>query len=436
MSTSGFYATGRFGALVLAALLLLPASVPARTLIEGARIYVGNGRPVINEGQVLIYGEKIAAVLSREDAVQPVAGDEVLDVAGAFITPGLVESVTVAGLVGVSRVDEDFRLKGYPLGPGFAVSRSFNPWSPHVAGLRARGVTTAILTPVSTDDLFRGQSGIVNLSGEADSVEQPDNAVHVAIGEAGADKAGGSRAVTLLRLREALLDAREYKARRNAYRDGRSRSFQHSRLDLEALVTVVERQVPLVVEVERATDILALLDLKQELRIHLVIMGASEAWKVASRIAEADVPVIVNPLHNTPADFDRIAARLDIATSLHRAGVTVALSQMNTELGGRTLTQIAGNAVAYGLPWEAALDAITLTPAEIWGLDDELGSLEAGKRADLVVWQGDPLELTSYVTHVMIAGRWQQLRTRQTELLDRYAKGGAAAYKPAATDEP
>lgn len=428
MSTKQFAASMRLRLLLL---VLLPVAEGAfaRTLINGADIHAGTGAAPVQGGQLVIEGARILAVHPRHEAVAAEPGDQVVDASGAVITPGLLESVTVAGLVGVSRVDEDFRLEDYPLGPGFAVARSFNPWSPHVARLRATGVTTAVLTPVSTDDLFRGQSGLVNLSGAADSVEDMANAVHVTVGEAGADRAGGSRAVTLLRLHEALLDAGEYRTRRNAYRDGRSRSFRHGRLDLEALVRVVEGEVPLVAAAERAADILALLDMQEELQFRLVLMGASEAWKVASRIADAEVPIIVNSLHNTPADFDRVAARLDIATLLHEAGVQLVLSQLNTELGGRTLTQLAGNAVAYGLPWRQALRAITLTPAEIWGLDDELGSLAPGKRADLVLWRGDPLEVTSQVVGVMIAGNWQDLKTRQTALLERYADGGAESYR-------
>ena len=410
-------------------LLLLAETALARTLINGGRVYVSADQAALEAAQLVIEGDRILAVNRQGRFVRARSGDQVVDATGSVITPGLLESVSVAGLVGVSRVDEDFRIKDYPLGPGFEVARSFNPWSPHVARVRATGITTAVLIPASTDDLFRGQSGLVNLSGEPSSVEQLANGVHVSLGEAGADKAGGSRALTLLRLEEALLDAKEYMSRRSSYRDGRSRRYQHSQLDLEALAKVLNQELPLVAEVERAADILALLRLKESLRIRVIILSGSEAWRVASSIAEAEVPVIVSTLNNTPADFDRTAARMDIATLLHEAGVQVALSQMNTELGGRTLTQVAGNAVAYGLPWDQALRAVTLTPAEIWGLDDELGSLEPGKRADLVIWQGDPLELTSHVTDVMIAGKWQSLRTRQTELLKRYVNGGADSYR-------
>jgi hypothetical protein len=191
-----------------------------------------------------------------------------------------------------------------------------------------------------------------------------------------------------------------------------------SRLDLQALVPVVRGQVPLAIAADRASDILVALRLAREFRLRLVLIGAAEGWMVAREIATAGVPVVVNPLQNIPS-FERLGATLENAGRLASAGVHVALASFETH-NARKLKQGAGNAVAHGMPYAAALRAVTLTPAEIWGVADRYGSIEPGKDADLVIWDGDPFELTTRVEHVFIRGREVPPDTRQRELFERY----------------
>ncbi len=157
-----------------------------------------------------------------------------------------------------------------------------------------------------------------------------------------------------------------------------------------------------------------------------VIVGGAEAWVVASDLAKAKVPVILDPLVNLPASFDRIGARLDNAALLNRAGVKVAFTLMEDPTQrARRIRQVAGNAVAHGLPPDVALAAITATPAEIFGLGASRGRIAAGQVADLVLWTGDPLEVTTVAEQVWIAGASVEMKSRQTELRDRYVAEAA-----------
>jgi imidazolonepropionase-like amidohydrolase len=181
---------------------------------------------------------------------------------------------------------------------------------------------------------------------------------------------------------------------------------------------VLKGEVPLAIQANRASDLLAALRLADEFKLRLVILGGAEAWMVADELARRKVPVVIKPLTNIPS-FDAMNATLENAARLRAAGVTVAFSTFDTHRAG-TLRQEAGNAIAHGLDPQDALRAVTLVPAQVWGIADKVGSLTPGKDADLVIWSGDPFELTTHAEHVFIRGREVPLTTRQTELLERY----------------
>ena len=222
----------------------------------------------------------------------------------------------------------------------------------------------------------------------------------------------------MLRLREALQDALDFSRNRAAWNSAQRRAYARGRLDLEALVPVVRGELPLAVQANRASDLLAAMRLAQEFRPKLILMGAAEGWRVAGELAAQKVPVVIKPLTNIPS-FDALDATLENAARLSKAGVTLVLSSFDTH-NARNLRQEAGNAIAYGLDREAALRAVTLTPAEVWGIAARHGSLEPGKDADVVVWSGDPFELTTGREHVFIQGREMSRDTRQRQLLERY----------------
>ena len=215
-------------------------------------------------------------------------------------------------------------------------------------------------------------------------------------------------------------DARSFPARRAAVERAQSRELAAHPLDLEALQPLLKQQAVLTVSADRASDILAALDLAREFRLRLTIVGGAEAWKVADELARARVPVVVEPTLNIPGGFDSMGARLDNAALLHRAGVPVVLAAPGGTHNLRSLTQGAGIAVANGLPWEAGLTAITLGPARAYGVERTHGSVAVGKVANLVVWSGDPFEFASAPVQVYVRGAAVRGTSRQTLLRDRY----------------
>jgi imidazolonepropionase-like amidohydrolase len=240
------------------------------------------------------------------------------------------------------------------------------------------------------------------------------------LGERGALLAGGSRASAMLRLRELLQDAVDFNRNRTAWNAGQRREYARGRLDLEALRPVITGELPLAIQANRASDLLAAMRLAGEFKLKLVLIGAAEGWIVADEIARRKIPVVIKPLTNVPT-FDALNASLENAARLQAAGVQVAISSFETHRAG-TLRQEAGNAIAHGMDREAALRAVTITPARVWGASETTGSLEAGKDADVVIWSGDPFELTTHAERVFIRGQEVPKETRQTELLERYRR--------------
>ena len=244
-------------------------------------------------------------------------------------------------------------------------------------------------------------------------------AMFASLSENSREAGNGARAGQTMRLREVLDDARAWARNREAFDRGQTRDFSVSRLDLAALQPVLEGREPLVVEAHRASDIQTVIRIAREYDLKLIIDGGTEAWMVADDLARAHVPVLVKVLNNLPNSFEVLGATYENAARLRRAGVQVAITSGET-FKAYNIRQEAGNAVAYGLPWEEAFRAVTLYPAQIWGMADRYGSLEAGKVANVVVWSGDPLELTTRVEHVIIRGREVPMVSRETELRDRY----------------
>jgi imidazolonepropionase-like amidohydrolase len=285
---------------------------------------------------------------------------------------------------------------------------------------RVEGITRVLVTPSGTGNVLLGQGAVFDLSGQhvPQSVMRAPAVMVAVLGEAGATVAGGSRTTAVLRLREALQDAQDFAINRVAYNSAQRREYARGRLDLEALQPVLKGEVPLLVQANRASDLLAAMRVASEFKVRLVLMGGAEAWMVADEIAKRRIPVVVKPLTNLPS-FESLGATLENAARLRKAGVTVALASFDTH-NSRNLRQEAGNAIANGLDRDEALAAVTLVPARLWGVADRYGSLEPGKDADVVVWSGDPFELTTGVEHVFIAGQEVSKDTRQMRLLERY----------------
>ena len=412
-------------AFLAAALSLAAAPLAAQGVvaIEGGTVYTMTGAP-IEGGTVLIRDGRIAAV-GRDVAVP--AGARRVDARGKRVTPGLFESNTRIGLSEVGAVPgtNDYTLADQDedrIMAAFDVADGLNPASIVIPVTRIAGVTTAVAAP-GGGGLVNGTGVVIDLAGDdaRDMLVRDPVAMSATLGEGVETAGGGARGGTTMRLRELLEDTRAYARQRSDFERGDTREFAASRLDLQAMIPVIQGRLPLVVEAHRASDLRTALRLADEYGLKLILLGASEGWMVADEIARARVPVIVKVLQNLPSSFERLGSRYDNAALLRGAGVQVAITTGETH-NARNVRQEAGNAVAYGLPWDEALRAVTLYPAQIWGVADTHGSLAPGKVADVVVWDGDPLELMTSVEHVFIGGREVPLTSRQTELRDRYRR--------------
>ncbi|HET6629579.1 MAG TPA: amidohydrolase family protein [Woeseiaceae bacterium] len=416
--------------LAVALAALIPAAALAEvTAITGASIHTVGPAGTIENGTVLFEDGRIVAVGT---GVEVPAGAKTIDATGKIVTPGLFTPMGQIGLVEVSAVDGtvDYIQRGDRFSASFDVASAYNPRSTLVATNRIEGITHALIAPEPSwpdefgnqSKVFSGLASVVNLGDGSDFLIERRVAVVVNLGETGSDLAAGSRAAAFMVLRTALDDARDYGRNVPAYEQGNTRQYSLSQADLETLRTVLDGTRPLLVRVNRANDILRVLELGADYDIRLILLGGAEAWMVADELARARVPVVLDALGNLPRDFDHLNSRLDAASLLAEAGVRFAIGANGAAQNhnARNITQSAGIAVANGLAWDDALAAITLAPAKIYGVDDEIGSLEPGKRADLVIWPDDPLELTSFAEQVYIGGEPIEMVSRQTLLRDRY----------------
>lgn len=425
--------SGRKGMVLASLLLLASAAAGAEPVaITGGTVYTLGPAGKIEGGTVLIEDGKVRAV-GRDVAVP--AGARRIDATGKVVTPGLMDSLTRLGLVEVSQVEESNDARPNEddrFTAAFDVVDGINPRSILIPIARVEGVTRAVVAPQTGESLIAGRGAVIHLGTESgDWLLSSPVAMYAVLGESGAGLAGGARGAAMLRLREAFQDALDYANNRSAFDRGERREYALSRLDLEALQPVVKGELPLVVLVHRASDIEAALRLARDFRLKLIVAGAREAWMVAGQLAAARVPVLLDPLANLPASFETLGSTLESAGRLHRAGVTVVFMSGDAH-DVRNIKQAAGNAVSYGMPWEAALAALTIVPARLWGIADRYGSLEPGKDADVVVWDGDPLETTSYPEHVFLRGAEVPKDTRQLRLRDRYkelSKDQPPAYR-------
>ena len=416
--------------MMLALAFATPAA--AQTIaITGGTVATAVGEEVIENGTVIIRDGRIVSV--GASASVP-AGATVIDARGKFVTPGLIAGMSNLGIVEVEGVNQtdDATARTSPYSAAIDVVPSINPVSPPLAIDRLGGVTRAVIGPALANSVFTGQGAVISLAdvGPGGTLLMRGRAFQFAeLGENGARVAGGSRAAAWLDLKNGLAEAQRFARAPAGFDEGRSRDSLVKRLDAEALVPVIDGRMPLVVHAERASDIVNVLGLRTDYpKLRLILLGAREGWQVADRIAAAGVPVITLPLFNLPDSFETLASTRSNVGRLTAAGVTVGFGLFGDDSGnqGRNLPYFAGNAVAQGqvpggvgLTRGAALAAITRNPARIFGLAD-LGTLEAGKRGDVVVWDGDPLELTSAPTTVIIDGVAQPMVSRQTLLRDRY----------------
>ncbi|HEV8400122.1 MAG TPA: amidohydrolase family protein [Gemmatimonadales bacterium] len=385
--------------------------------ITGGTVYPVSG-PKIENATVLIRDGRIAAVGTN---VAVPAGATRIDASGKWITPGLIDGAGQMGLREISAVQNtnESALRGDEVAAAFNVAEGINPASMLIPVNRVEGITTTLAVP--NGDLIWGQAVLIDLDGttiEAMVATRSPVAMVADLSEGSKSAGGGSRAGVAQRLRRVFNDALEFSRRGASYQRAQNEQLAASAADLEALLPVLRGQIPLLAVANRRSDIETALRIAREYKLRLILAGAAEGWEIADKIAAAGVPVVVQPMDNIPS-FDALGVRYENAALLAKAGVKVSLMETQTE-NSRNLRQQAGNAVAYGMTWDQALRAVTLAPAEAFGVGGQYGSLDVGKVANVVVWTGDPFEFSTGVEHVFIRGKEISLRSRQTELLDRY----------------
>ncbi len=408
----------------IALLAVVAAPAGAQTIaITGGPVYPVSGAPITN-GTVLMRDGRIVAVGA---GVAIPADAQRIDASGKIVTPGIVNAATELSVVDIGAVaaTRNVSARGREgIAAAFTVWDGLNPASVLIPPARSAGITSVVIAP--RGGLLSGQAAVLHLV-EGSAGDMVMKSPVAMVGQIGSPQQANaqSRGELLLKLREVLDDARAYARRKADYERAQTRQFAASRLDLEALGPVLDGRVPLLLEADRASDIESAIKLARDYNLKLIIAGAAEAWMVADKLAAARVPVLTGAMNNIPISFSSLGTRQENAGLLRRAGVTVAI--IGNAGGGdeeafnvRNVRFEAGNAVAYGMTRDDALRAITLTPAEIFGVADRIGSLQPGKDADVVVWSGDPFEFATQPEHVFIRGREVRGATRQDLLEQRY----------------
>lgn len=397
-----------------ALLVLLAGTASAQDLlVRNATVHTASARGSLENTDVLVQSGLIRAV---GPALAAPAGVAVVEANGRPLTPALFGGITEIGIEEVSgessTVDSTLKIGEQPLRPEFDVTLAYNPASVLVPVARLDGIGFTALGAHTGGGFVAGQGGVVRLDGSADPIGP--RALYLRLGAAAAELTGQSRAAQWMLLQQMVDEARGQVPA----------DSPHALLTpagRRTLARYLGGQGRIVVEVDRAADIRQLLRWAAREKVKIAIAGGAEAWQLAPELAAAQVPVFVDALGNLPSTFDQIGASLENAARLQRAGVPVAFAQReDASHNARKMRQLAGNAVANGLPWADGLAGLTRVPAQALGVADQIGSIEPGKRADLVLWEGDPLDVAHYAEQVWLGGRAMPMRSRQTELRDRY----------------
>lgn len=417
------------------ALTLGAGAAQAETIaIQGATLVNGTGAALT--GATIVIRDGIVTAAGAGAAIP--AGATLIDGAGKVVTPGLFVSSSDIGIEEVSAVSQtnDSNAENSNFAVSYDPSHAVNPASSLLPLARTGGITRAVIMPAAAfgdgahaheadmaghkdEPLFQGQPAVIHTGAAPDILVRSRIGVALPLGESAAKNAGGSRSLSVAILKTALEDTRHYAANKAAFNQGGTRDYSLSRQDLEALIPVAKGEAPLFLAVSRAADIRLALRVAKEEKLRLVLLGVEEGWIVADEIAAAGVPVVVKPTTNLPNRFETQRARLENAALMEKAGVTVVIT---TSADGHYANQVrfeAGTAVAYGMPRDRALAAITSRPAAVFGVRDA-GVIAVGKPADLVLWGGDPLEPTVLAEKVFVNGAEQSLETRQRALERRY----------------
>lgn len=414
--------------LTLSLAFAAPAASAQNVLIRNATVHTAGAQGTLAAHDVLVQNGRIAAI---GKALPPPAGVTTVDAGGRPLTPALFAGVTGLGLEEVSAelptVDHTLAFGAtvpalaIQMRPEFDVLQAFNPRSSVIPVVRNEGLGFSVLGAgvIPGGSLLAGQGGVVRLDGRFESAPARASLLFISLGGDVSALTGNSRAAQWMLLEQAVREAR----------GGVPYDAPNSLLTPTGRETLARYLAggKVVFNAHRAADIRQALAFAKRHGLKPVITGGAEAWVVADELAAAKAPVFIDALVNLPGSFDQLGARLDNAVLLQKAGVAVGFTQGGdaTHQAGK-IRQLAGNAAANGLAWEAALAGLTRVPAEAFGVDHDLGSIAVGKRADLTLWSADPLEVSTVAEQVWLDGKPQPMRSRQSELRDRYAAPAGA----------
>ncbi len=429
--------------LTLILILFLATAANAWILaVKGGRVFtMADG--VLEDGVILIENNRISAVGKNIDIP---SGAEVIDATGMIITPGLFDSYNQIGLIEVSmtRSTVDTEEKSSPITPEVRVIDAFNTQSKLIPVARIEGVTTVLSAP-GTGNVIAGQSAVMDLHGFTvdDMIVKAPAALHINFGERPtgnwrARKKIDTRMGLVALLRQTLIDAQHYEFEWKDYqeklkkynanlelpkkkrdKDLKEPSMPNRDLGKEAILLALNRVIPVIALANRKDDILSAIRVAEEFNLKLILLSGAEAYMVADILHNKKIPVLLGPITTQPSSMESQGAIYENAALLDRAGVQFAIIAGSTH-NVRDIRFQAGIAAQYGLSISTALKAITINPAKILGVDDELGSIETGKIANIVIFDGDPLQPLTKVTDVIIEGRRIPLRSFQTELYEKY----------------
>ena len=391
-------------------IILLSINVSANSiLIKSGQINDGLGNSFI--GDVLIVDEKIVEVgkfLNSSSA-------KIIEAKGKPVTPGLISPISNIGVVEINALDVTNDDSPDFFGPGFSVFNAFNPHSTLIPWNRSNGVTSSISTPGYSSQIFKGMGSFYLLDGDIDITGNADVAMYSRLGAV-----GGSRAETI-QIMESMFELalnRDELELEELLGTTFASSMDMQLQDIQALSRVVNREIPLVLEVNRAIDILQALRLKNDYDLELVLMSVEEAPLVLDQILASGVSVIIDPMDNIPDSFDELASNIKLGGILSNAGIKVMFSTQRSH-NYHLMRQGAGNAVAHGMTYQAGISGMTSIVADVFNIQDR-GSIKEGYFADIVIWSDDPLEPSAYPTTVIINGSEMSLETRASRLTERY----------------
>lgn len=410
----------RFKKYLATFLIIFANSIGAEeVLITNANIYDGKSDdPFISN--IYIKNGKIKNISNNLFDVE-----NVIDASGMVVTPGFIATDTEIGIVeiGALSVTRDDRPSMYNI--GFSVFDAFNPNSTLIPWNRANGITSAITLPKYSSSPIGGLGSFFDLDSNLNISGIKDM---VMVGRVGGSSSG-SRAETFALIEDLLdlafsIDSRVIKSNAEIIKF-MSEMPLVSHLDLQirdihALYKLANTDLPLVIESNRASDILKLIDLKNKYNLNLVIMGAQEATLVIEQLKDSDIPLIVNPINNIPNSFDELASNINASARLEDAGITLMFNAPRDH-NYHLIRQGAGVAVANGMSYSGAIKALSSNVSKTFKLGSK-GLIEEGASADLMIWDADPLEPSSMPTKVFINGVDTDLTTRSSRLRDRYTK--------------